>query len=996
MKNSLFSSSLDSSFKIYHELMTHKVRDILLVSTPYDAWIMEEDGRLSERIVNEYRGLNLSRPPKLTWAATAEEALEILKDREFQLVITMPRLADMNAYSLGQRIKAEHPDLPVVLLSHSPLEYEGDSASFVRPPGIDRSFVWSGNTDLLVAVVKSTEDRLNAAHDTAVAGVRIILFVENSPLHTSSLLPLLYKELVNQTRSVLEGKLNEEHRLLTMRARPKILLADHFEEAMALFEQFEPYVLGVISDAQFPRGGVLDNNAGFDLLREIKARRFDIPLLLTSVEPHNAERAAEIPAVFVDKSSPTLNDEIHDFFKYHLAFGDFIFRLPDGTEIDRASDLRTMEMCLRRVPDESLVYHASRNDFSRWLFTRTETVVASQIRDYTVADYPSVEDLRRHLISIIHARRTERQMGVVADFSAAEFDLVTKFFKIGQGSLGGKGRGLAFVASLLRQHEALRAKYEGIRLFVPRTLVITTEAFRHFVEENHLKHLAEADIPDVEIAERFLRGDFPASLENDLRAYLKKIRYPLAVRSSSLLEDAQFRAYAGLYRTYMLPNEHYDLEVRLQHLIHAIKLVYASTYFQGPKAFSKRVGRRTEEEEMAVLIQQLVGERYGDYFYPAVSGVAQSYNYYPYARMKPEDGIATIAMGFGRIVVEGGKALRFSPRHPQLLPQLGTVASTLKNAQQYFYALKMGEDYNVLGVSEEGNLVKREVADADDEYPMKLVASTYIPEENRIRDTVMARGYRVITFARFLKYNEFPLAALINDVLAMGQEGMGTPVELEFSINFRLDDRCKPEFAFLQLRPMTARWELQNVEVQPEEVEKAFCYSEQALGNVQQLRFADIVFVKPETFDRSKTREIAAQIGRFNAFLQQEERPYLLIGPGRWGTADRWLGIPVRWSDISGVGAIVETTSPELRAEPSQGSHFFHNITTLGINYITVADADKSFIKWDWLCSQPKVRETDYVAWARVDPPVVLKVDGRTSRCVLFQETNFYEKIDNN
>jgi hypothetical protein len=515
--------------------------------------------------------------------------------------------------------------------------------------------------------------------------------------------------------------------------------------------------------------------------------------------------------------------------------------------------------------------------------------------------------------------------------------------------------------------------------------VVTTEGFDAFIEENDLKELAKSDAPDEEIAEVFHAANFPQWIAEALKAYLEQINYPLAVRSSSLLEDAQFRAYAGLYRTYMLPNEHSDLEIRLEQLINAIKLVYASTYFRDPKAFSKRVGHRTEEEKMAVIIQQLVGERYGNYFYPTISGVAQSHNYYPFAKMKPEEGIATVAMGLGKTVMEGEKALRFSPRYPQLLPQRSTVEDILENSQQLFYALNMGKDSPEVGMLEDANLAKREVSDADKEAPVKLLASTYIPEEHRIRDSAHMPGYRVLTFAQVLKYGQFPLAEVLCEVLDLGQEGMGCPVELEFSINMPRNPDRKPEFAFLQLRPMTARAELLQVKISDDEIARSFCVSSHALGNAEMNDMADILFVKPDGFDPAKTLQIAREIGELNAGLLSESRKYLLVGPGRWGSADRWLGIPVSWAEICGVGAMVETSSSELRADPSQGSHFFHNITTLGITYATVLVEDSDFIDWNWLTSLPVANETTHVAHVRLDKAFNLKVDGRSSKCVMYR-----------
>ena len=981
-----FSEEFDPSFKIYHELMANKVRDVLLVSTPYDAWIMEEDCRLSERIIHEYRGLNLSNPPRFTWVATAEGALAALENKNFDLVITMLHLADMDAFVLSRAIKKKDPDLPVILLTHSALPADESGRVFTQPPGIDRTFVWSGDTDILVSLVKSAEDQMNVAHDTESAGIRVILYVEDSPVYISTLLPVLYRELVTQTQSVLEEGLNEEHRLLTMRARPKILVARNFEEAAKFYETFEPYVLGVISDVRYPRRGKLDDNAGVAFLKKVKKDRFDIPLLLISSESTNAEKAATIPASFVDKNSPSLIAEVRSFFLKQLGFGDFIFRMPDGREVARASKTRSLEKLLHNIPEESFRYHTSRNDFSRWLFARTDIMLASKVRPIRDDDFKDSANHRQYLISIIQARRSRRQKGVVVNFEAGEFDLDTEFFKIGKGSLGGKARGLAFVSNLLQRLPEFHKKYEDVKILIPQTMVITTEGFDTFVEDNDLKGLSKSDDPDEDIAEAFCKAAFPQWIADDLKAYLAEITYPLAVRSSSLLEDAQFRAYAGLYWTYMLPNDHPDLDTRLAQLIKAIKLVYASTYFQNPKAFSRRVGQRTEEEKMAVILQQLVGERYTDHFYPAISGVAQSHNYYPFSKMQPEEGIATIALGLGKTVMEGEKALRFSPKYPQILPQRTTVDDILENSQRFFFSLKTGGPYPDLGINEDVNLAKREVDDATDDPPMKMLASTYIPEEHRMRDTTSIPGYRVLTFAQVLKYGLFPLADLLTDVLGIGADGMGCPVELEFSVNWPTEQNRKPEFALLQLRPMTARAELGQVEISSSEVSRAFCHSHHALGNAEKTDMADILYIKPDIFDAARTADIAREIGELNAGLLQQGKKYLLVGPGRWGSADRWLGIPVSWTEICGVGAMVETSSPELKAEPSQGSHFFHNISSLGINYVTVPDSGEDFLNWDWLTSLPIANETEFVAHVNLGKPFVLKVDGRTSRSVMYLE----------
>jgi hypothetical protein len=594
--------------------------------------------------------------------------------------------------------------------------------------------------------------------------------------------------------------------------------------------------------------------------------------------------------------------------------------------------------------------------------------------------------MRQYLIDTIRARRKLRQQGVVVNFDADDFDPDTDFLKIGKGSLGGKGRGLAFISTLLRRNSEIHRKFDQVNLVVPKTLVITTEGFNTFVEQNDLAVLSKSDLPDKEIIECFQKAPFPVDIAEDLRAYLAQVHYPLAIRSSGLLEDAQFRAYACLYSTYLIPNDHPDLEVRLAHLIAAIKGVYASTYFQGAKRFARHVGHRTEDEKMAVIVQQLIGQACGNYFYPAISGIAQSHNYYPFSHMQPEDGIVNIVLGLGKMVSEGEKTLRFCPKYPQLLPQRTTVDDILENAQHFFYAMKMGDFSSQVDVDEDATIEKREVSDAAEEPPVKLLASTYIPEEHKIRDTFQMTGYPVLTFAQVLKYQAFPLADILAAVLGAGHQGMGCPVEIEFSVNLSSAKGGKPEFALLQIRPMSARTEHLKVDIRDEEIKRAFCYSGNALGNAEKTDIADIVFVKPEDFDPGRTVEIARDIGKINSQLVSMDRKYLLIGPGRWGSADRWLGIPVNWTEIRGVDAIIETTFSRLKADPSQGSHFFHNITTLGINYISISEHGEDFLNWKWLTSQPAATETSFVTHVKLDKAFTLKVDGRKSRCVMYMD----------
>jgi len=970
-------------FKIFHELMSIKIREILLVSSSYDAFIMEEDGRLASRIINEYRGLNLSQPPRVSRTSSAYEALSMLDEKKFDLVITTPHLDEMDAFSLGAAIKKKKANLPVILLAHSLRGIEPPPV-YAPTDGVDKIFVWSGVSDLLLAIVKLVEDRLNVDIDTRKAMVRVLILVEDSPLYYSSFLPLLYKEVVKQTQAVLEAGLNEEHRLLTMRARPKILLAGTFEEAMALYERFQPYLMGVISDARFPKAGRMEDEAGFHLLSQIKRETPDLPMLLMSSGFENRKRAKSIPAFFLDKNAPNLLNELQGFLLNYLGFGDFVFRMPDGKEIDRATSLAALEEKVSRVPGESLWFHAERNHFSNWIMARSEISLATQFRGVKASDFSSTDTLREFITTNIHTARKWRQKGVVAQFQPRYFDPdVMDFLKIGRGSLGGKARSLAFMLALLQEHPAIYEKFPDIPIEIPKTLVISTDGFEAFLAQNPLQHFADEGFRDDEIAEGFLRADMPDWLVRELEAFLSRVSYPLSVRSSSLLEDAQFQPYAGLYSTYMIPNNHPDPSVRLRQLIAAVKMVFASTYFEAPKAFARNTSNQPQEEMMAVIIQQVTGDTYGDFFYPAISGVAQSYNFYPVSPMTPQDGIVQLALGMGKTVVEGERSLRFCPKYPHILPQFSTVDDILKNAQRFFYALKMTGYSDELRFGRHSNLERREVDEAEDEFPVRSLASTYIPDEHRIRDGGYMPGPKVLTFAQVLKYNLFPLPELISELLVLGRRGMGCPIEIEFSVSLSPDRKKKNEFFFLQMRPMVAGVEHSYVHITREEFSSAFCRSTQALGNGRNHTISDIVYVKPESFKVESTLEIAEEIGCINAGLAKQKRPYLLVGPGRWGTADRWLGIPVQWHHISGVAAMVELRNAVLKADPSQGSHFFQNITSLGIHYLTITEGSEDHLDWSYLASLATIQESTYLRHVRTQDPVLLKIDGRTSRAVV-------------
>ncbi len=994
------ADDFDLSFKVFHELMAKRVSEILLVSSLYDAFIMEEDGRLAERIIHEYRGLNLTRPPRFTWVSSAREAFNALSEKSFDLVITMPRLGDADPYELGRKIKEKFQSIPVVLLVHDTrqLLYDPEKPHLERA-GIDKLFVWSGNTDLLLAIIKNVEDQMNVAKDTQMARVRVIILVEDSPEYRSSLLPLLYRELVLQTQAVMEESLNQEDRILRMRARPKIVVAENFEEAQSLYRQFKPYLLSVFSDVRFQRNKKIDDGAGFALLEMIKNESLGMPLLVFSSEEANRERALEIPAVFLNKNSPTLHTDIRSFLIQYLAFGDFVFKLPDGRKIARVANLRSLEKIIPTIPDESLAFHAERNHFSTWLMARSEIQLASILRAVKPANFSNMGEVKDYLVTCLKRRRKGRQKGIVTDFVKTGFDPDTDFFKIGKGSLGGKARGLAFASIMLRRNLGFIESFSHIDIHVPKTLVVSTEGFDSFMAENSLKDFSNSSMKDAEIKKLFLKADFPKWLRSDLEGFLAQINYPLAVRSSSLLEDAQFQPYAGIYQTYMIPNNSPDLSVRLNQLICAIKLVYASTFLEAPRSFGKTTLHRTEEEKMAVIIQQVTGSQYGNYFFPSVSGVAQSYNFYPISYMKPEEGIAHIALGLGKTVVEGGMALRFSPKYPQFLPQFSSVEDMLKNSQRRFFALDMdsfsaepgrskGERYDTaLQLLEIDDMLNKTA----DIAQVKSLFSTYMPDDHKIRDSFFSNGQPVLSFASILKYSTFPLPEILSKILEMGQRGMGSPVEIEFAVNLPLktvkngEDAPRPEFALLQIRPMVLHKHNMDVKIAPEEAKDAFCFSQSAMGNGICSDISDIVFVNSDTFDSACTIEIAGQIGKINKRIADQGRKYLLVGPGRWGSADRWLGIPVAWHDISGIGAIIEISSDKLKADPSQGTHFFHNITSLGISYITVTQTGNDFIDEAWLSSLTIENQTSFVTHVTCKKPITIKTDGKTSRAVILK-----------
>ncbi len=976
----------DAKFKVYHELMARRVLEILLVLSPFDAFIMEEDDSLASRIVHEYQGLNLTRPPRTTRVASAGEALAAVRRRRFDMVITMPQVGEMDCFTLAMEIKKIHPRLPVVLLAHrlSGLLRDPEQGSL---PGIDYFYIWSPNPALLLALIKSLEDRLNVNADTRTAMVRVLLLVEDSPHYRSFFLPLIYREVVQQTQAVLDETLNEEHRILKMRARPKILVAESYEQALALFRRFRPYLFGIISDTRFRKSGRPDDRAGLKLLAHVRHKVPDMPLLLLSSDPGNREPALEIPALFMDKGAPGLQQGLHDFFLNHLGFGDFVFRLPDGTEIDRAENLAAFERKLAAIPDESLLYHAGRNHFSNWVMARSEIDLAANLHRSRLNRLTDPGAMRKEIIDQVHTLRRLRQQGVVAQYNPRAYDPeIMDFVKIGTGSMGGKALGLAFMAMVLaRQHE-LAQRFPDLPIRIPKTLVITTDGFDAFMEHNQLT-APFPTTPDEEIAGRFLAAEMPQWLTDLLASFLAQVRVPLTVRSSSILEDAYFRPFAGLYSTYMLANNQPEFARRLAQLLDAVKLVFASTYFAGPRAFARSIHPSGRREGMAVIVQVLAGRDHGEFFYPAVSGTAQSYNYYPVGPMRPEDGIVNLALGFGKTVVEGEQSLRFSPAYPEHLPQFSTVEDMLANSQRHFYALRLDNPPPELVFNPDANLERRLVSRAATEPPVAALTSAYLPDEHRIRDSGTS-GIRVLTYARILKHKLLPLPELLTEVLGLARTGMGCAVEIEFAVELPAAGDTGL-FHLLQTRPIAGGAKNAPVRITAAEEARAFCISTQALGNGELDTITDIIQVRMDSPEADANKQAAREISRLNGRLLKEERPYLLIGPGRWGSADPWLGIPVQWQDISGVGAILEHRGRNFSADPSQGTHFFQNITAMGIPYFTINEKKPKkgdFFDWQWLARQPVQADSGLIRHIRFNSPLTIKVDGSTTHGIIYMK----------
>lgn len=973
----------------FHDLMPNRVREVLLVSSPYDAFILEEDGRLSDRIFSEYSELNLSNAPRITHAPSGASAMEMLNDRHFDLVLTMSRIPDTDVSAFGRRVKEGFPKMRVVLLVLT----EADLGQFpggLDPAAIDHVFRWTGDASIMLAIIKLVEDSLNIAHDMET-GVRSLIVVEDSVRYYSSFLSLLYVELMKQSESLVAEGLNDLHRLLRMRARPKVLLARTYEEAVQLYDKYGSSVIALVSDVRFPHRGEEDPNAGYELVREVRQRDPSLAVLLQSAEPRSADRARELGTAHADKKSPNLLRDLRRFVSEALGFGDFIFRTPDGSEIARARHAFELEQMLRTVPAASIEYHASRNHFSHWLTARCMFSIAKKLRQWQMRDFGGTEAVRTFLIESLEEARRASAEGVITDEASApstRHGLVAQFVRVGKGSIGGKARGLAFLSSLVARHQ-LAERFAGLDIRIPNSAVVATEEFDRFFEQHGILAGGRDSLSHAAVLERCMTARFSGELRQKLRRAVAAFEGPLAVRSSSMLEDSQLQPFAGIYATYMLPNNHPDPDERFGQLCRAVKAVWASTYSEEARGYIARTPYSIEEEKMAVLIQQVAGQTYGQRFYPHIAGVALSYNYYPIGPQKAEDGVAMIALGLGQTIVQGGTGISFSPSDPTVLPQFASTGDYLRHTQRTFAALDLTQ-IDVDFRAREGATRLYELGDAETDGTLALAGSVYSPDDDALRDDLMSRGPRVVTFHNVLKWDALPLAPALAELLRLVREGMGCAVEIEFALDAgdwgrTVKSGREPTLYVLQVRPQATPSLEGLVDVEGISPEQMLCRTNRSLGHGIVEGIRDVVFVKRSNLQATETPAVANQIGEINRKLVAEKRGYLLVGPGRWGSSDPRLGIPVKWSQIAGAKVIIETAFEDRVVEPSQGAHFFHNVTSFRIGYLTLASPDRILpderaLDEAWLAKQRVESETSEVTHVRLDVPLRVLLDGRKSR----------------
>lgn len=961
---------------LLHDLMPFKVKEILLIANLYDAYSIEKEGRFTDHILGEYHQLNLTSLPRVTGVSTEDEALEAMENKHFDLVILMMGVDKKTPLKISHTLKEKYKYIPLFLLLNNNSDLTILEEQKKDLSSIDKVFVWNGDSKVFFAMVKLIEDKVNVENDTRGGLTRVILLVEDSAKYYSRYLPMLYKIIMEQTRRLIEDVNTDDlYKVLKMRARPKILLAGNYEEAMEIFELYKDYFLCVISDVCFPRNGELNETAGFELIKYVKQNVANLPTVLQSSNPDNATFSYEIKSNFINKNSESLLQDLKSFINYHLGFGHFVYRDNQGRQIAVAKSMAEFESYLKTVPDDSLIYHAVKNQFSLWLMARGEIQIAKIINPLRISDFENTQQLRNFLIDILKLYRNEQEKGKIVNFSESAILEENNIVSLASGSLGGKGRGLAFINTLIYNFK-FKELLPLINVRTPRTSIIGTDEFDMFIESNKLEDTIFNETNYVELRKVFLQGELSYTLKKRLKIFLELITKPLAIRSSSLFEDSINQPFSGIFETYILPNNNPDFDTRLQQTMDAIKLVYASIYSNHSRNYFKAIDHKVEEEKMAVIIQEVVGNQFDGCYYPHISGTAQSHNFYPVAHMKPDEGFAVAALGLGQYVVEGEKAFRFSPSYPEL--EIVSAKDLYKSSQVYFYAVDLKKENLNLLEGEDAGLIRLDVSEAEKHNTLKHLASVYDVTNDRVNPGTDTFGPRIINFANILKFEYIPLAKTINIILDVVKEALGSPVEIEFAVDLSKDKSGLASFYLLQIKPLVGNEDDFNIDIENIHKEKTVLYSERTMGNGKIQNISDIIYVKPETFDNTKTLEMADEIDKLNSKMQSRGKSYVLIGPGRWGTRDKFIGIPVVWPQISNAKVIVEISLEDFPLDASLGSHFFHNVTSMNVGYFSVNHKFiKDFITWDILNKQKVVEQTKYFKHIRFEKPVTITMDGR-------------------
>ena len=967
---------------VFHDLMPFKVSEILLIANLYDAYNVENEGRFLEHILGEYYQLNLTAIPRITGVSTYAEASAQLISKHYDLIIIMMGADKHAPLEMSKVIKSNYPYIPIFML----LNNNSDIAEFDEHVDaikvIDKVFVWNGESKIFFAMIKYLEDMVNVENDTKIGLVNVILLVEDSAKYYSRYLPMLYASVLEQTKRLIEDVSNDElYKVLRLRARPKILQVETFEEAINIFHKYKDFLLCLITDMKFKRKGVLDENAGYDLVKFFRSQHKDLPTIIQSSNPENEKLAYELRVSFIDKNSNSLSQDIKSFISHYLGFGSFVYKDAAGSDIAVATSLKEFERNLMTIPDESLIYHGKRNHFSLWLMARGEIQIARVINPLKISDFNSPQELREFMLKAIQKYRNERNKGKVIGFEEADIIEESNIVSLSSGALGGKGRGLAFINSLIYNYD-FSGFVPDINVRTPITAIIGTDEYDYFIERNKLYNYMFEERNYDKLRATFVESKLTDTLIRKLRILLKKLTKPLAIRSSGLFEDSLMQPFAGIFETYLIPNNDPDPETRLKQTMDAIKLVYASVFSKIARGYVEAIHYKIEEEKMAIVIQEVVGNTFESVYYPHVSGVAQSYNFYPFSHMKPEEGFAVMAVGLGRYVVEGEKAYRFSPHYPNV--EINTPKDQYKGSQVDFYAVDLSERPLNLLQGEDAGLVKLDISEAERFGTLRHCASVYDLENNRIVPGLSHAGPRIINFANILKYNYIPLADTIKLILDVVKEALGSPVEIEFAIDLKKDDKGRASFYLLQIKPLIGNAEDYCIDDENINEDDVVVFSDKGMGNGLVSDVSDLIYVDPKKFDKSRTMEIAGEIEKLNDIMKNENRQYVLIGPGRWGSRDPWIGIPINWPQISNAKVIVETSLEDFPLDASSGSHFFHNITSLNIGYFSVQpELGESYINYDKLNGIKAKNKTHFFRHIRFDKPLVIKMDGKKRMAVI-------------